>query len=68
MKYSFHPMAERELNEAIDYYNECQDGLGLEFAREIHNSDYPFIPSCMAAAFKKYQTLPFKSLSIRRYL
>jgi hypothetical protein len=27
-------MAERELNEAIDYYNECQNGLGLEFAKE----------------------------------
>jgi len=34
MNYSFHPMAERELNEAIDYYNECQNGLGLEFAKE----------------------------------
>ena len=38
MNYSFHPMAERELNEAIDYYNECQDGLGLEFAKEIYST------------------------------
>lgn len=38
MKYSFHPVAERELNKAIDYYNECQDGLGLEFAKEVYST------------------------------
>lgn len=37
MKYSFHPEAEKELYEAIDYYNECQDGLGLEFAKEVYS-------------------------------
>jgi plasmid stabilization system protein ParE len=36
MKYRFHPEAESELNEAVDYYDACQEGLGLEFAREIH--------------------------------
>ena len=36
MKYRFHPEAETELNEAVDYYDACQKGLGLEFAREIH--------------------------------
>ena len=36
MKYRFHPEAETELNEAVDYYDACQEGLGLEFAREIH--------------------------------
>lgn len=36
MKYRFHPEAETELNEAVDYYEACQDGLGFEFAREIH--------------------------------
>lgn len=38
MNYSFHPAAERELNEAIDYYNKCQDGLGLEFAKEVYST------------------------------
>jgi len=38
MKYFFHPSAEEELNEAIDYYNECQDGLGLTFAKEVNRS------------------------------
>jgi len=38
MKYSFHPVSEKELNEAIDYYDECQDGLGLEFAKEAYST------------------------------
>jgi toxin ParE1/3/4 len=36
LKYSFHPIAEAELNLAVDYYNECQVGLGFEFAKEIY--------------------------------
>jgi plasmid stabilization system protein ParE len=38
MNYSFHPLARKELDEAIDYYNECQDGLGVEFAREVYKT------------------------------
>lgn len=38
MNYSFHPDAENELNKAIDYYNECQDGLGSDFAKEVYSS------------------------------
>ena len=38
MKYSFHPLAVAELNEAIDYYEELQSELGLEFAKEIFSS------------------------------
>ncbi|MBI5048444.1 MAG: type II toxin-antitoxin system RelE/ParE family toxin [Deltaproteobacteria bacterium] len=38
MNYSFHPDAEEELNEAIAYYNERQNGLGLEFVKEVYLS------------------------------
>lgn len=38
LKYSFHPDAEKELNGTIDYYNECQNGLGFEFAEEVYSS------------------------------
>jgi len=38
LKYSFHPAAEKELNDAVDYYNDCQRGLGLEFAKEIYRT------------------------------
>lgn len=36
MKYTFHPDAEIELYQAVDYYNQCQERLGLSFAEEIH--------------------------------
>jgi len=38
MKYSFHPLARKELNEAIEYYNKCQDRLGIEFAIEVYKA------------------------------
>ncbi|MFH1258369.1 MAG: type II toxin-antitoxin system RelE/ParE family toxin [Elusimicrobiota bacterium] len=36
MKYFFHPFAEKELLESISYYDACQEGLGLEFSREVY--------------------------------
>ena len=43
MNYSFHPLAIKELNEAIDYYNECQVGLGLKFVKEIFSTTHNII-------------------------
>jgi len=37
MKYSFHPAARKELLDAIEYYEQCQTGLGLEFARDVYS-------------------------------
>jgi hypothetical protein len=31
----FHPIARRELEEAIDYYNAERQGLGSEFREEV---------------------------------
>ena len=36
MSYAFHPEAEAELVGAIAYYNECQPGLGQDFAVETY--------------------------------
>ncbi|KFD42442.1 plasmid stabilization protein [Peptococcaceae bacterium SCADC1_2_3] len=36
MKFFFHPAAEQELNEAVDYYNQVQDSLGLQFSKEVY--------------------------------
>ncbi|MFH0796310.1 MAG: type II toxin-antitoxin system RelE/ParE family toxin [Candidatus Omnitrophota bacterium] len=36
MTFSFHPEAETELNEAIRYYEECEHGLGDDFALEVY--------------------------------
>lgn len=36
MNYRFHPEAEAEFVEAIEYYEENRPGLGLDFAAEVH--------------------------------
>lgn len=38
MKYFFHPEAEKEFNQAIDYYNTLQHGLGIDFAKEVSSA------------------------------
>jgi plasmid stabilization system protein ParE len=38
MKYSFHPEAEKEFDEAIDYFEEVEIGLGYDFAVEIYST------------------------------
>lgn len=35
MNYRFHPEAEAEINEAVDYYEGRQKGLGLAFVKEV---------------------------------
>ena len=35
MKYSFHPSAKEEINNSVEYYEEIQKGLGLEFSKEV---------------------------------
>jgi hypothetical protein len=34
--FSFHPEAEVEFNEAIDYYEDKEQGLGYDFAIEVY--------------------------------
>ncbi len=38
MKYSFHPEAELEFADAIDYYEEKEQGLGYDFAVEVYST------------------------------
>ncbi|MBU1262910.1 type II toxin-antitoxin system RelE/ParE family toxin [bacterium] len=38
MNYGFLPDAEADFNEAIEYYEECQAGLGNDFALEVHHA------------------------------
>lgn len=38
MTYSFHPDAEVEFNISIDYYEQCKQNLGLEFANEVYQT------------------------------
>jgi toxin ParE1/3/4 len=46
MNFSFHPEADVELFEAIEYYEECEAGLGYDFSIELYSAiqnilDYP---------------------------
>ena len=36
MTFSFHPEAKDEFNEAIEYYEDCEPGLGYDFSVEVH--------------------------------
>jgi plasmid stabilization system protein ParE len=36
MRYIFHPEAKNELNQVVDYYENCQPGLGLDFLEEVY--------------------------------
>jgi hypothetical protein len=38
MTFDFHPEAEAEFIEAIDYYEGCEPGLGEDFSLEVQSS------------------------------
>lgn len=53
MKVYFHPDAEAEFDNAVEYYEQCQLGLGLEFAEEVYSAiarmtEYPYACSAMS--------------------
>lgn len=35
MTFSFHPEAKDDFNEAIEYYENCEPGLGYDFSIEV---------------------------------
>lgn len=38
MRFVFHPRADEEFEDAVRYYEECQPGLGLDFAEEAYGA------------------------------
>jgi len=36
MRFQFHPAADAGLDLAVEYYEQCQSGLGLKFAEEVY--------------------------------
>jgi len=60
MKYSFHPEAQAEFLQAIEYYNERESGLGYDFAIEVH--------SAIERVVAYPETWPFAYSDIRRCL
>jgi hypothetical protein len=41
MTYRFLPKAEHDLNDAIDYYEHCQPGLGTDFLTKPYTPSKP---------------------------
>ena len=60
MKYSFHPDAESEFINAIEYYEECENSLGYDFAIEVY--------SAIERAASYSQAWPIIEPEIRRVL
>jgi hypothetical protein len=44
----FHPDAELEFNESIDYYESCSTGLGYDFSLEVLSPIEAIIPQPLA--------------------
>ena len=64
MKYFFHPEAKIELEEGVNYYEECQPGLGLEFLKEVYATiqrvlEYPFGWTSLSANTRRCLTNRF---------
>jgi plasmid stabilization system protein ParE len=64
MRFLFHPAAENEFDLAVEYYETCQSGLGLEFAEEVYStiariSEYPEVWSPMSGNTRRCLTNRF---------
>jgi plasmid stabilization system protein ParE len=64
MKYSFHPEAEAEFNQAIVYYEDCAEGLGYDFAVEVYSAierivAYPEAWATLEGEIRRCQTRRF---------
>lgn len=58
MMFDFHPEAEEEFVEAVSYYESCDIGLGIDFAREIHTAirnavEYPALGTEMETGIRR---------------
>ena len=38
MNFTFHPEAEQEFNNAVNYYEDIESGLGYDFAIEVYST------------------------------
>ena len=64
MRFQFHPAADAELGRAVEYYEQCQSGLGLEFAEEVYAAiariiEYPDVWSPMSRNTRRCLTNRF---------
>jgi hypothetical protein len=78
MRFYFHELVEAEFDRAVAYYENCRDGLGVEFAQEVYATidriiQYPEVWSpmskntrrCLVSRFPFGIIYQIKSNSIR---
>lgn len=58
MIYLFHPEAETEFYESINYYEECEEKLGYDFSLEVYSAiqkilDYPLAWSILSGDIRR---------------
>jgi hypothetical protein len=69
MKFYFHPLADKEFEQAVQYYEECQPGLGLQFSLEVYASirrvmHFPKMFSRLS--FNGYRQLHGRTIDIKK--
>lgn len=57
--YSFLPIAEKDVQQAVDYYEGCSKGLGKDFSLELkkslqHITQYPYAWTNIRADIRRY--------------
>ena len=67
MTFSFHPEAEAELFAAIEYYEECEPGLGQAFAAEVTSTILRILRLSrgVACSRRRGTALPYQPLPSR---
>ncbi len=58
-KVLFHPEAELELDQSIQYYEACRDGLGIDFKNEVSKAISNIIETPFVWPKHKYGTRKF---------
>lgn len=67
MDYSFHPLADKEVDEIVGYYDGIEDRLGDEFFSELHNANNASITASrrLAEGMAVGPSLSIQSFSLR---
>jgi len=51
VNFVFHPSAREELNRAVDYYEDCETGLGYDFLEEVYAAIKRIQACCLTHRF-----------------
>jgi hypothetical protein len=68
--FSFHRAARIELDDAVDYYEQCESGLGYEFLEEVYATVARLLqyPEAWSRLSRRAPSLPDEALPVWRHL